>query len=102
MEIKMTFKYLESRLNKLPKTECDLDENDKLVYSQPIVKVWTNDEGEQVVCLTSEEGNFGSFEYLNGSDYMIDIKSELKDWAEQYGWEWQCHYQGTYFLYNQN
>jgi len=39
------------------------------------------------------------FEYLGDSDYMVDLVPEIHDWAKQYGWEWQCHYQGTYFLY---
>jgi hypothetical protein len=100
MEIDMTFKYLESRLNKLPKTEYDWDADyDQAERKAPVVKVWTNDEGEQVVCLSSEQGNMACFEYLGDSDYMVDLVPEVHDWAKQYGWEWQCHYQGTYFLY---
>jgi hypothetical protein len=95
----MTFKYLESRLNKLPKTEWGDLVNDTFERLAPIVKVWTNEEGEQVVCLSSEQGNMSCFEYLGDSDYMVDLVPELHSWAKQYGWEWQCHYQGTYFLY---
>ena len=95
----MTFKYLESRLNKLPKTEWGDLVNDTFERLAPIVKVWTNEEGEQVVCLSSEQGNMSCFEYLGDSDYMVDLVPEIHDWAKQYGWEWQCHYQGTYFLY---
>lgn len=95
----MTFKYLESRLKKLPKTEWGDLVNDTYERLAPVVKVWTNDEGEQVVMLSSEQGNMDCFEYLGDSDYMCDLKPELHAWAEQYGWEWQCHYQGTYFLY---
>jgi hypothetical protein len=47
--------------------------------------------------LSTENGNLHSFEYVN-HDYPIDLKQELKDWAKQYGWEWQCEYTGTYIL----
>ena len=29
---------------------------------------------------------------------MKTVLQELKDWAKQYGWEWQCQYTGTYIL----
>jgi len=95
----MKFKFLESRLNKLPKTEWGDLVNDTYERHAPVVKVWTNEDGEQVVCLSSEQGNMSCFEYLGDSDYMVDLVPEIHDWAKQYGWEWQCHYQGTYFLY---
>jgi hypothetical protein len=47
--------------------------------------------------LSTENGNLHSFEYIN-HDYPVDLKQELKDWAKQYGWEWQCGYTGTYIL----
>jgi len=96
----MKFKFLESRLKKLPKTEWGEITNNTTERHAPVVKVWTNEDGKQVVCLSSEQGNMSCFEYLGDSDYMVDLVPEIHDWAKQYGWEWQQHYQGTYFLYH--
>ena len=96
------FKYLEARLKKLPKTEWeynfDLEPNDPdfCKQVQPKIEIWERD-GEVKVALSSEVGNSCSFEYI-GVDYMVDLVPELHAWADQYGWEWQCQYQGTYFL----
>jgi hypothetical protein len=95
----MKFNYLESRLKKLPKTEWD-DNYESNKRHAPKIKVWTNEEGEEKVCLSSEQGNMFCFEYLGDSDYMMDLKPEFHEWAKKYGWEWQPHYQGTYFLYH--
>ena len=92
----MTFKYLQSRLDKLPRIVWDLDTMED--NQAPSIKIWTDDRGNQTVCLSSEQGNFGCFEYLGDSDYMVDLKPELHEWAKQYGWVWEAQYQGTYFL----
>ena len=88
------FKHLESRLKKLPKTEWDY-ETDK--SSQPVVKVWEDDELGTRIYLSTEQGNTESFEYID-CDYVVDIKPELQEWAKQYGWYWDCEYRGTYVL----
>jgi len=89
-------KFLKQRLTKLPKTEWSYD-NETPEMIQPKIKLWENEEGKTTVCLSSEQGNMSSFEYL-GEDYIVDIKPELQNWAKQYGWVWECQYQGTYFL----
>ena len=89
-------KFLKQRLAKLPKTEWDLKNGD-LTRVQPKIKIWENEKGNTTVCLSSEQGNMSSFEYLE-MDYIVDIKPELQEWAKQYGWVWECQCQGTYFL----
>jgi hypothetical protein len=86
-------KYLNARLAKLPKTEYTSDLAESVA---PRITFGYNGDGT-IPVLSTESGNLHSFEYVN-HDYPIDLKQELKDWAKQYGWEWQCEYTGTYIL----
>jgi hypothetical protein len=86
-------KYLNARLAKLPRTEYTSDLANEVA---PRITFGYNGDGT-IPVLSTENGNLHSFEYVN-HDYPIDLKQELKDWAKQYGWEWQCQYTGTYIL----
>jgi hypothetical protein len=86
-------KHLNTRLAKLPRTEYNEDLTESVA---PSITFGSNGDGTTPV-LSTENGNLHSFEYIN-HDYPVDLKQELKDWAKQYGWEWQCQYTGTYIL----
>jgi len=86
-------KYLKARLAKLPRTEYNEDLTESIA---PKITFGFNGDGKTPV-LSTENGNLHSFDYIM-SDYPVDLKQELYDWAKQYGWEWQCQYTGTYIL----
>jgi hypothetical protein len=86
-------KYLKARLAKLPRTEYNEDLTESIA---PKITFGFNGDGKTPV-LSTENGNLHSFDYIM-SDYPVDLKQELYDWAKQYGWEWQCEYTGTYIL----
>jgi hypothetical protein len=50
----MKFNYLESRLKKLPKTEWD-DNYESNKRHAPKIAIWTNEDGEEKVCLSSDQ-----------------------------------------------
>lgn len=86
-------KYLKSRLAKLPKTEYG---EDYITSVAPIITFGLNGDGTTPV-LSTENGNVCSFEYIM-TDYPVDLKQELHDWAKQYGWRWECEHPHTYYL----
>jgi len=88
---------LEKMITKLPKICIDYDlGEDKLIYNQPKTRIY-NYEGKDVIDISDEErGNLSCFVYYN--ETVVDIKKELKEWADKYNKYWECRYEGTFVL----
>lgn len=90
---------LEKMIKTLPSIEYDwFAENEKAKYIQPKVEIY-NYDGEDVIGLSTEQGNRDSFIYFDGM--VVGIKEELQEWADKYNKYWECRYYGTYVLLDQ-
>jgi len=99
---KRTLNKLTKAIKKLPvyQTLEKIKGEWELVPNQPLVRIQDDHEDGHLAVLTSEDGaiNDGAFKYIE-IDYIIDLDIKMRQWAEKYGFRWECRYQGTYDLF---